>query len=120
MKMDNKEFRKKIRQCKTDAEIHSLVYSRKTVWVKRRSHWEIVESLSIYRLKGSERVHCQLPPNWSCSFKNLTIFSYNLRTSPEPETGCMWCKLFDKDKKECTAIRDGKLCRRFRENETTQ
>ena len=84
--MDNKEFRKKIRKCKNIEEIQDLIDSLNRegyFYVKRWGYWELALASEIYTFKDNSRIHIPLPPAWSCSFKDIKTFSYNVRIKEE-------------------------------------
>ena len=78
-----KEFRKKIRLCKTERELQNLINNH-DVWVKRRGLYEKISCYrSVFLCKETGRIIVLLPPAWSCSFKNIAIFSYNVKLGDE-------------------------------------
>lgn len=81
IKMNSKEFRKLIRKCKTESEIQNLFKTyidRYVIFVRRRNIFEPIECCnSIFISKN--RVQILLPPAWSCSFKDIKLFSYNIK-----------------------------------------
>ena len=82
--MDIKEIRKHIRKCRTETELRKIIESFEfmgyKLMVRRRGYYECCDTKNadVHIFKdGSITVY--LPPNWSCRFKNIKQFSYNIK-----------------------------------------
>jgi len=89
--LDIKEIRKNIRKCMTNTELTKLIsvleFMGYFLEVKRYNSYEPCDtknaSIKIrdkeYNWKNNHMIYVALPPDWSCTFKDVRHLSYNIR-----------------------------------------
>lgn len=82
--MELKKVRKMIRECENQGELYALREHLENkgikFLIKRWNQYEPIDSNNcnlFFEDDGS--IYIQLPPAWSCGFKNIKMFSYNIK-----------------------------------------
>ena len=84
LKIDIKEIRKNIRKCRTNTELRKLIevfeFMGYKLMVRRRGIYECCDTKNAdIDIREDYSIKVYLPLNWSCRFKNIKQFSYNIK-----------------------------------------